>query len=60
MLPSLGSLNKICIAFDMTMSQFLSDEEDGTLTTEQKQLLENWAYLNAEQKEVILKLIRVM
>lgn len=61
MLPSLSSLEKICVAFDMTMAQFLmEDEELVPINNEQKELLEQWSYLSKEQKEVILKLIKVM
>lgn len=61
MLPSLSSLEKICSAFDMTMAQFLmEDEELVPINDEQKQLLEHWSYLSKEQKEIVLKLIQVM
>lgn len=60
MFPSFASLDKICMAFDMTMSQFLSEGESVTLTDEQKLLIERWSYLNKEQKEVILKLMQIM
>ena len=59
MLPSLVSLEKICSAFDMTMSQFLF-EEDNVINIEQMELLEKWSVLNREQKEAIIQLIQTM
>lgn len=60
MLPSLASLEKICNAFDMSMSQFLADDEPFPLNKEQKQLLNEWETLSKEQKSALLKLIKVI
>lgn len=61
MLPSLTSLEKICTAFDMTISQFLAEGQEGfPLTPEQKKLLNDWATLTDAQKELLLKLIQTM
>ena len=60
MLPSLVSLDKICKAFDMGMSQFLSEEEDNRLSAEQRQFLESWSYLSKDKKDIILKLMQIM
>ncbi len=61
MLPSLASLEKICNAFDMSMSQFLAgDDEAFPLSGEQKELLEKWVKLSKEQKESLLNLMKTM
>ena len=58
MTPSFASLNKICMAFGITLSQFFADSDERiALTPEQKKLLEKWSYLSSEQKEAILQLI---
>jgi len=57
MLPSLASLEKICSAFDMTMAQFLSEDNFTELTKSQKELLEKWELLNARQKNAFLDLL---
>jgi len=57
--PSVASLEKICEAFGITMSQFFAEGSAVVdLTSEQKELLENWSALNQKQKEVILPLIK--
>ena len=59
MLPSLGSLEKICKGFDLTLSQFFLSETDPvtTLTKQQRELLENWFKLSDTQKKKLLALI---
>lgn len=58
MLPTLSSLDKICHAFDMTMAQFLS-ENDGLaeITPDQKELLNKWELLTSAQKSAFLNLM---
>ena len=57
--PSVSSLEKICDAFNITMSQFFSDGDSPvTLTSDQQEMLENWSALNKKQKEIILILIK--
>ena len=59
--PSLSSLEKICKTFGVTISQFLSENDDPvTLTKEQRKLLEHWAQLTPEQQEILFKLIDIM
>lgn len=58
MLPTLSSLDKICHAFDMTMAQFLSENDNLTeITPDQKDLLHKWELLTAAQKNAFLDLI---
>lgn len=58
MLPTLSSLEKICIAFDMTMAQFLAEDDGLTeITPDQKELLDKWEYLSPKQKQAFLELM---
>lgn len=58
MTPSISSLEKICAAFDLTLAQFFAEEEAfSMLTADQNQLLEKWAILSAEQKQLVLQII---
>lgn len=61
MVPTVPSLEKICVAFGITLSQLFAEEEDMVfLDSSQRTLLENWARLSEEQKEVIFSLIKKM
>ncbi|MCM1415877.1 MAG: helix-turn-helix transcriptional regulator [bacterium] len=58
MLPTLPSLEKICCAFDMTMAQFLSENNCLTeITPDQQELLNKWELLTSAQKKAFLALI---
>lgn len=58
MLPTLSSLDKICRAFDMTMAQFLSENDGLTeITPDQKELLSKWELLTSAQKNAFLNLM---
>ena len=58
--PSCATLEIICKAFGITMSQFFSENELVELTSEQKRMFKAWEALSAEQKEVLYSLIEVM
>ena len=59
--PSIGSLEKICAAFGITLSQLFAEEDTAvTLTESQKKLLDRWAGLSEEQQEVLFALIDKM
>lgn len=61
MVPTLSSLEKICGAFGITLSQLFAEEETPvTLTESQKRLLDAWTRLNEEQQNVIFALIEKM
>lgn len=61
MLPSAGSLEKLCKGLGVSMSQFFSEEgEMGTLPEEQRQLLANWNRLLPEQRAALLALIETI
>ena len=58
MLPSLQFLEKICNAFDMTMAQFLAEDDKlAEITPDQKKLLDKWEKLSPRQKQAFLELM---
>ena len=60
-LPTLSSLEKICDAFNVTISQlFAEGNEPVSLTDSQKKLLERWTRLNEEQQKAVFILIDKM
>lgn len=59
--PTLPSLEKICEAFGITMSQlFAEGEEPVSLTEAQRKLIERWSRLSADQQDIIFALIDKM
>lgn len=57
-LPSIPTLEIMCSAFGITLSQFFSDNDDtSSLSDEQKELLNKWVKLSSGQRNAILKLI---
>jgi len=58
MIPSIPSLDKICTAFGITLSQlFAQGQTPVSLTEPQKLLLEKWSKLTPEQQRAIFLLI---
>ena len=58
MIPSVPSLEKICLAFGITLSQLFAEEnEPVTLTASQKELLEVWSRLTEKQQSAIFNLM---
>ena len=59
--PTLPSLQRICDAFGITLSQLLAEDADAVcLTDNQKRLLERWDRLREDQQAVIFALIDKM
>ncbi|MGN1479271.1 MAG: helix-turn-helix domain-containing protein [Acutalibacteraceae bacterium] len=59
--PTIPSLEKICTAFGITLSQlFAQGDTPVSLTESQKKLLERWSRLNEEQQAVVFALIDKM
>ena len=55
MTPSFASLEKICEAFGITLSQFFSDGEDSVvLTAPQREMLDKWNCLTETQRKALL------
>lgn len=61
MLPTIPSLEKICNAFGITLSQFFSNNsEPFELTSIQRELLNESDKLTAEQKESLIHFIHTL
>lgn len=61
MIPTIPSLEKICLAFGITQSQlFAEGNEPVALTQPQKDLLARWTRLDEGQREAVLALIDKM
>jgi transcriptional regulator with XRE-family HTH domain len=61
MMPSIPSLEKICAAFGITLSQlFAEGDVPVALTDSQRKLLERWSRLSEEQQTVVFALIDKM
>ena len=60
-MPSMTSLEKVCKAFGITLSQLFAEGKDPvTLTDSQQALLERWSRLKPEQQDAIITLIDSM
>lgn len=61
MIPTVPSLEKICMAFGITLSQLFSDGEDAvSLTDSQIELLNRWNRLTDAQQAAVFSLIDSM
>ena len=61
MMPTIPSLEKICNAFGITLSQLFAGDNDAVaLTPAQKKLLERWSCLDEGQQTAIFQLIDKM
>ena len=61
MIPTIPSLEKICAAFGITLSQlFAEGNAPVALTNSQRKLLDRWARLNEDQQAVVFALIDKM
>ena len=61
MVPTIPSLEKICVAFGITLSQLFAEGDTMvSLTESQQKLLDRWARLSEEQQAVVLALIDKM
>ena len=58
--PTISTLETICTTFGITMAEFFSDGEFVPLTEEQRKILDKWAQLNSEQKQLLLSMIENM
>lgn len=58
-LPSLTTLEALCKAFNITLSQFFcTNEEMAELTPELRELLTHWSVLSPGQKETVWLVIK--
>ena len=59
--PSVGSLEKICSGFGITLSQFFTDESElAALTAEQRKLLETWDRLSGADRAKALSFLEFL
>ena len=52
------TLEKICAALDVTLSQFFCEEDMKDMTETQTEVLEIWKDLSADEQEVVLAMLR--
>ncbi|MCL2002734.1 MAG: helix-turn-helix domain-containing protein [Oscillospiraceae bacterium] len=59
--PTISTLQALCAAFGITLSQFFSEDHvPPCFTPEQKKLLRHWNRLSEEQKTGLLALIQCL
>ena len=57
-IPSVATIEIICDAFGISLSQFFSNDDMISLNEEQAELLDLWSKIPLEQKEKLLELMR--
>ena len=57
-LPSLITLEKICAALDVTLSQFFQEGNSENLTEKQKEVLRIWNNLSTNEQETVMSMLR--
>ena len=55
--PTITTLEMICKGFGITLGEFFAEGDLVPLTNEQRELLDKWATLTMEQKQLILSMI---
>lgn len=55
--PTIATLEIICQAFDISLSQFFSEGNAASLTEEQAKLLSAWTTLSKDQKQMLWVMI---
>ena len=58
--PTISTLETICKAFGITLSQFFAEGDFVSLTAEQQNMLDKWATLNEDQKRLVMDMIENM
>lgn len=58
--PSISTLEQICSGFGITLSQFFAEGDMVEMTSELKELFEDWRNLTKEQKAAVSQMIRAM
>ncbi|MCM1233647.1 MAG: helix-turn-helix transcriptional regulator [Ruminococcus flavefaciens] len=59
-IPSISTLESICHAFGITLSQFFSENDMVSLSAEQSMLLQQWGTLSSEQRHLLFELMQTM
>jgi len=57
-LPTIPTLEALCKALGITLSQFFGDEYSVQLDDTQKELFDGWVTLTGEQRELIMGMIK--
>ncbi len=57
-IPSLITLEKICTALGVTLSQFFREDKYQDMTGSQREILDIWDDLNSEEQNVVLAMLR--
>ena len=57
-LPSLITLEKICVALGVTLSQFFQEDNSENLTEKQKEVLGIWNDLSTNKQETVMSMLR--
>lgn len=60
LIPSIPSLEKICNAFGITLSQFFSEDKNFSLTNVQNQLIEASGHLTEEQLHSLIAFLNTL
>lgn len=58
--PTLPTLEAVCRAFGITLSQFFEDFEDNETLKEQRLLFSKWSTFTAEQRKILLDLMEII
>ena len=58
--PSVATLETICTAFGITLSQFFAEGDMIDLNPELKEVFEHWISLTSGQKELVLQMLRTL
>ena len=55
--PTLPTLEAVCRAFGITLSQLFTEGEEAHLTEEQQKFFSKWSTLTDRQKQILLELM---
>ena len=58
--PTLPTLEAVCRAFGITLSQFFEDFEDNETLQEQRLLFSKWSTFTQEQRKILLDLMDII
>lgn len=58
--PSIETLSIICKGFGITLSQFFAEGEMVEMTSELKEIFDEWKYLTPDQKNAIKQMLHAM
>ena len=59
-MPTLPTLEAVCNAFGITLSQFFAEGDMVEMSPELKEHFDNWVNLTATQKDAVIKMLKAM